>query len=195
VVARLEAIKLPLRPPQMICEDTTSEALVQVLQENREQVFSLSADADKVFLNIEGRYLKKGYDDNLYVKGFSRDQHIVNRVCREPTFLQHPCITILWLTQPSRLTRLYENEEFRTGGLLPRFLISSRVSDVREIPTHNPCIPPGVNSAYIEIITELLTNFWKSGDDRRFPDSPETYECLRSYYNSLVPRMNGKTST
>jgi len=50
--ARLEEIKFLLQPPQMICEDATSEALVQVLQQNREQVFSLSADADKVFLNI-----------------------------------------------------------------------------------------------------------------------------------------------
>ena len=189
--ARLEEIKFLLQPPQMICEDATSEALVQVLQQNREQVFSLSADADKVFLNIEGRCLKKGYDDNLYVKGFSRDPHIVNRISREPIFLQHPCITILWLTQPSRLARLFENEEFRTGGLLPRFLISGRVSEVREIPLDTPSIPLPVNSAYIQIITELLTNFRESDGDQLIPYSPETYECLRSYYNSLVPRMNG----
>jgi hypothetical protein len=158
-IARQEEIKILLEPPQMICEDTTSEALAQILRENREQIFSLSADADKVFRNIEGLYLRNGYDDNLYVKGYSRDPHIVNRISRERISLQHPCITIMWLTQPLQLTRLFENEQFRAGGLLPRFLICGRASEVREIPADIPSIPVPVNSSYVEIINELLTTF------------------------------------
>ena len=190
-IARQEEIKILLQPPQMICEDTTSEALALVLRENREQICSLSADADKVFRNIEGLYLSSGYDDNLYVKGYSRDPHIVNRISRERIFLQHPCITIMWLTQSLQLTRLFENEQFRVGGLLPRFLVCGRASKVREIPVDAPSIPVPVNSAYIEIINELLQTFRKSGSDLLIPYSHETYEHFRNYYNSLVPRMNG----
>ena len=175
-IARQEEIKILLQPPQMICEDTTSEALALVLRENREQICSLSADADKVFRNIEGLYLSSGYDDNLYVKGYSRDPHIVNRISRERIFLQHPCITIMWLTQSLQLTRLFENEQFRVGGLLPRFLVCGRASKVREIPVDAPSIPVPVNSAYIEIINELLQTFRKSGSDLLIPYSHETYE-------------------
>jgi hypothetical protein len=69
ILARLAELEIELRPPQVVCEDTTSEALVLVLQSNREQIFSLSADADKVFRNIEGRYVSgKTLDESLYVK-------------------------------------------------------------------------------------------------------------------------------
>src|SRR6516165_8566804 len=89
-----------------------SEALAVALAANREQLFSLSADADKVFRNVEGRYIPgKELDESLYVKGFSRDPLLQNRISRSAIYLESPCLTICWMTQPSRLKRLFANQE------------------------------------------------------------------------------------
>jgi len=168
-----------------------SEALAVALAANREQLFSLSADADKVFRNIEGRYVRgKEIDEGLIVKGLNRDSHWVNRISRPPIYLESPCLTISWMTQPLRLKRLFANEEFREGGLLPRFLIVVREPPVGEIPDQIPEVDHKLRCTYREMIMRLLDNFWDSPDEILIPESREVYEYLRGYYNSLVPRMN-----
>jgi hypothetical protein len=193
IIARLDEIELELHASQVICEDITSEALGVALAANREQLFSLSADADKVFRNIEGRYVRgKELDEGLIVKCLNRDSHLVNRISRSPIYLESPCLTACWMTQPLRLNRLFANPEFREGGLLPRFLVVSRYPDIGEIPDQVPLVNHRLECAYRELIMGLLTNFWDSSREILIPESPEVYERLRCYYNSLVPRMNGK---
>jgi hypothetical protein len=192
ILARLDELEIELRPPQVVCEDTTTEALALVLKANREQVFSLSPDADKVFRNIEGRYVSgKTLDESLYVKAFSRDPHCVNRISRESIYLESPCMSICWMTQPDRLNRLFANSEFRDGGLLPRFLVVNRSSNIAEIPKVIPRIDSKLQYAYHDMIMGLLVNFWDSQCECLIPESAETYEAMRQYHNSLVPQMNG----
>jgi hypothetical protein len=193
IIARLAEIELELRAPQVICEDITTEALGVVLQANLEQIFSLSADADKVFRNVEGRYAAgKELDESLYVKSYSRDPSWVNRISRDSIYLKSPCMTVCWLTQPSRMARLFGIPEFRDGGLLPRFLPMMRAPDVSEIPSDIPKINGKLQFAYHEMLTKLLYTFWDSETECMVPESPEVYQLLRVFYNSLVPRMNGR---
>ena len=193
IIARLAEIEFELCPPQIICEDTTSEALAVALASNREQLFSLSADADKVFRNVEGRYVPgKEIDESVYVKAFSRDSLWQNRISRPGIYLQNPCMTICWMTQALRLERLFDNREFREGGLLPRFLVVARNPPIAQIPDSIPPLNHKLVLAYHQMIMSLLNNFWDSPNEILLPESQEVYERLRSYYNSLVPRMNGQ---
>jgi uncharacterized protein DUF3987 len=193
IIARLAEIEFELHSPQIICEDITGEALAVALAANREQIFSLSADADKVFCNVEGRYVPgKELDESVYVKGFSRDSLWQNRISRPNIYLENPCLTICWMTQALRLDRLFANREFREGGLLPRFLIVARNPPIAEIPDQIPPLNHKLQMAYQQMIMNLLNNFWDSPSEILLPESLEVYERLRSYYNSLVPRMNGQ---
>jgi hypothetical protein len=193
IFLRLEELELLLKSPcRIICEDITTEALAIALAANREQIFSVSADADKVFRNLEGRYVSGNtLDESLYVKAFSRDSHWVDRISRAPIYLKSPCMTVLWLTQPNRLTRLFENKEFRDGGLLPRFLVISRANDVQESPPTIRKIDGRLQYAYHSMLRGLLTTFWDCEKQCLLPESPDVNEFLRCYYNTLVPRMNG----
>jgi hypothetical protein len=191
IIARLDEIELELHPPQIICEDITSEALAVALAANREQLFSLSADADKVFRNAEGRYVRgKEIDEGLIVKCLSRDPHWAHRISRPPVYLESPCMTVCWMTQPLRLKRLFANQEFRDGGLLPRFLVVMRDPEIGEIPKDLPQVSEKLQNAYRDMILRLLNTFWDSRDEIVIPESPEVYEYLRCFYNKLVPRMN-----
>jgi hypothetical protein len=125
------------------------------------------------------------------VKAFSRDSTWVDRISRAPIYLKSPCMTVLWLTQPDRLTRLFDNKEFRDGGLLPRFLPISRATDVQESPPKIQKIDGEVQNTYHSMLRGLLTNFWDCEKQCLIPESPDVYEFLRCYYNKLVPRMNG----
>jgi hypothetical protein len=192
IIARLDEIELELQPPQIICEDITSEALAVALAANREQLFSLSADADKVFRNAEGRYVRgKEIDEGLIVKCLSRDPHWAHRISRPPVYLQSPCMTTCWMTQPLRLKRLFENQEFRDGGLLPRFLVVMRDPEIGQIPKDLPPLNQKLMQDYHAMLMKLLNTFWDSHDEIVIPESPEVCEYFRCYYNKLVPRMNG----
>jgi hypothetical protein len=192
-IARLEQIEVENKAPQVLCEDTTTEALSVVLKSNHEQIFSLSADADKVFRNIEGRYVPgQQIDDSLYVKSYNRDPYVCNRISRPNILLRSPCMNICWLTQPARLARLFGNPEFRDGGLLPRFLIIDRSPDISTIPEQVPPIDSEIREAYDSMLYRLLAHFWDSKVELVIPESPEVYHVFRHYYNRLVPRMNGQ---
>jgi hypothetical protein len=54
-----------LHVPRLIVEDETEEHLALALQQNKEQLFSLSADAGKVVQNLVGRYSKDQSPDDI----------------------------------------------------------------------------------------------------------------------------------
>lgn len=85
-LGKLQDIKARLHAPRMFTEDTTAEALAKLLERNDEQILSWP-DASKTIQNLEGRYTEERMaDDGLYVKAYTGDPHIVDRVTR-PSFV------------------------------------------------------------------------------------------------------------
>ena len=94
-----------------------------MLQQNQEQIASLSADAKEIVDNLLGKYCKNDRtDDGVFVKSWSGDNCRVDRLGREPVLLQRPCAAALWLTQPDKLETLLGKTELTDGGLIPRLL-------------------------------------------------------------------------
>ena len=107
-IAKVACWQEELQEPRMIVEDVTQEALGVLLARNSEQLFSLSADAGKTLQNLEGRYMKeKGKsDDEIYIKAYTGDRCVVDRIGRDPVILENPCLSLFWLMQPERAQRL-----------------------------------------------------------------------------------------
>jgi uncharacterized protein DUF3987 len=158
-------------------------------QYNGEQLFSLSADASKTIQNLEGRYNKdKMPDDNLYVKAFTGDPHIIDRVSRPSITLQNPSLTLMWLTQPEKITRLLGNEELRTGGFLPRCLIWDTRAVPIELPEVETPIPQKVRAAFKDLIRTLLDTYRSASKPKTIPSSPCAARQIREFHNKLVER-------
>jgi hypothetical protein len=187
-VGRLLQIKDLLVVPSMLMEDVTQEEGAILLASNGEKVFSFSSEASKAIANLEGLYNRlKVPDENLLVKGYSGDPHIVHRVGRSTLHLASPCISLLWYLQPDLLERLLGNSRLRVGGFFARLLICDTQLEPREIPeTLNP-IPPSVREEYNRLIRDLLASYWEDKTEREITVDSQAREPIRSYHNEHVP--------
>jgi hypothetical protein len=191
-IRRLKEIEDDLCCPQYVVEDCTVESLSPALAANNEEIFSLSADAGKVLLNLEGRYNKEGsVDDNFYLKSFSGDHHIVNRNSHSPIILYEPTMCVLWLAQPDLVKRVFQNTRLLIGGLLARCLSFDSQIDPTEIPKIPRAIDPRVKADYQCRIRELMDTYLRIQTPLRIIESPEALEVIRLYHNSLVAQRLG----
>jgi hypothetical protein len=156
----MEELESRLHAPTLTCEDITSEKLADLLSENDEQLASLSADALSIVNILLGRYNKLDRtDENLYLKAFSGDPCVVYRMSRDPIFLESPCLTALWLTQPDKLQSLLDERSLNEGGLIPRILACHTNCEPREIGKNPPSISINVEKGYAGLIFCLLETY------------------------------------
>jgi hypothetical protein len=189
LVARLAEIDEKLVPPTITAEDITQEAAAMLLSKNNEQLFMFSADAGKVVSNLEGLYNKLSVpDDNFYVKGYSGDPFVVNRVSRPPIHLRNRCVSLFWLLQPDLLERMLEHRRLRDGGFIARPLICDTDLVPTELRRDARSIPKPVFDDYDRLIRDLLNFYWYSRDEREIKVTTEALECFFAFHDELVPR-------
>lgn len=110
------------RVPQLWIDDTTSEALLQILAENNGRMLAMSAEGD-LFKYMTGRYSKGPSVLNTYKKSWSGEEAVRdNRITRESTSVSNPALSIGICAQPQVLEDLTQKRTFRGEGLLARFL-------------------------------------------------------------------------
>lgn len=111
-------------PTQWIADDVTAEALQQVLG-RQNGCIALMSDEGGMFDKME-----RGYGEtvnlDVYLKGHSGSQVVVNRVGRDDVFIPKAIITISVMTQPSVLRKFADRryDELHNRGLFNRFLFS-----------------------------------------------------------------------
>jgi hypothetical protein len=193
IIKRLEVIEDALLGTRLICEDITTQALGTALYNNGEMISSLSSEASEALNVITGRYAgeKVTADDNLYVRAFSGDPYTVDRISRPSVDLHCPLMTLFWMTQPVHMHRLFENESFCLGGLLPRFLVYTRDDDDLPPNKHAKPIDPKISNAFNNMLFTLLNEFRNASAERRLPESREIFEFFCDYDGSFLERKIG----
>jgi len=105
-------------------DNATSEAAIATLQDNGEELFCVSSEAGGAIKVALGRYTKGNASDfEWLLSAYSGDAMSVRRVNREAVTLESPCLSLLWMTQPSVLRELCANPETQERGLTARMLI------------------------------------------------------------------------
>ncbi|HEV3193380.1 MAG TPA: YfjI family protein [Polyangiaceae bacterium] len=118
--ARLD--ELPeIHAPTLLTDDVTPEALAVVLAANGERIGLFSAEGGP-FEVMAGRYSERGTNFEIFLKAHAGDHHQVDRIRRDPIFLDRPLLTMAVTTQPSVIGGLAKKDGFRGRGLLARFL-------------------------------------------------------------------------
>ena len=145
VEKRLREIKpngqdIPL--PEYIVSNITSEALVKTLSENRNNIFSYSAEAGEAIRVALGKYSQNA-DIDILLSGYSVEDCQTNRVSRGSTSVT-PCIVILWLVQPTIISELLSSDDAFDRGLTARILMfdpkTELVEDTDELREYDPTI-------------------------------------------------------
>lgn len=161
------------RSDKFLYDDTTPQALVQMLYENMPNGCLLTSEANSIF---SGKALGELDKLNTLWDGGSV---IVDRVSREGFVLQNARLTLSLMAQPSVITRFMEKrgEEARGTGFLARFLVAKprqmagqrRDSQLSALPSKdafNARIRECFNSAttpvrHVLYFSETAANLWR----------------------------------
>lgn len=189
--ALAEAIAGIANPPRLVCEDVTSQQLAAMLQQNHEQIASLSADAGNIVNILLGQYSKLDrVDDNIYLKAWSGDNCRVDRKGSRPVVLQRPCVAALWLMQPDKVNTLLAEKSLTDGGLLPRPLMCQPNAEYRPVVRGGEGIPADTASAWRMLVGKLIKTFRLAYEPVTLEPAPEVLQLMDTHCNQIVERMN-----
>lgn len=173
--------------PCLIAEDVTIEKLAVLLEQNRERMALISADAGAVVDNMLGRRnALKRPDDNMMVKAFSGDPVKVHRKTQPSVSLSKPLMNVLMLVQPDKVTSLMSERQLVEGGLMPRFLFAHIPTIPDYLDAEVAEIPSEVRSRYGKAIQELMFAFRLASETCVVEATAEAKMVLRAYYNQVV---------
>ena len=114
--------------PRMIADDATPEALVDIMAKQGGRLALISPEGGPFEL-MTGRYSDKANLD-VYLKAFSADAIVVDRVGRGATAVPAPHLTIGLTVQPEVVRALSDHPELAGKGLTARFMYSVPVDMV-----------------------------------------------------------------
>lgn len=152
-----------LSPPSLLADDSTSEALAQLMARSNESIATVSADARYFLKRLSTPNTK---EESFFLKTFSGDLALTDRVSRNSVRLRRPCLTTLLLTQRDAYRGFIQKAQQNRSGLLPRFLhaeIDHRHYQPVQIDRRSQS---RIRTAYAERIRELIEGF-------RFDSDPE----------------------
>jgi replicative DNA helicase len=191
-VAQRGLLYCEMAMPCVIAQDVTTERLAVLLLENRERLFSASADARKVIENVMGRYNPgKTTDESLYLCAYSADLVRVDRQGREPVVLHKPCLCLCWFIQPDLLGTMLDEESLSVSGFLPRLLVCHTRAVVQKIEGSPKALFEQARSQWVECIVNLLASYHDAQKPHRFEPTPEAQGYLDDFHNQIVDRRSG----
>ena len=190
---RLLEIESLLQAPVLTVEDVTIEEMAALLAARGEVLASLSPDAGKVVNNLLGGYNKLGRtDENIYLKAYSGDYARVNRRGSPPVVLHHPCLLVLWLTQPDKVETLLGERSLTDGGMIPRLLICHTNCQPTHITGDQQGIPSATLQGWDALVRELLTAYCHNSEAFTIKPTPAAMQLLTDHHNRVVDLRLGE---
>ncbi len=155
-LARLEA---ETRIGNFLVDDATNEAIGPIAEANNGVVASVTPDARSAIDLLGGKYRNgKSTGEDLFLKGHGGEPLRIARRDRPPveTVL---FLSVVWLTQPKHLRKLYAEEAFLESGLLGRFLAVECEPEPPPEDYDEVHLPADVKSGFYQRVWELMETF------------------------------------
>ena len=194
VSARIEQIKpLLAQPPQMIVGSAGGAALAQAMQRNGETLLSFGYEAADIIRIALGRYANDGKGDfDLILSSYTGEPFRENRVTRANVRLESPCLSALWLCQPSVLAEAVTSPEARERGMLARLLYS--INERELIPYESAeCREPDIEARqkWNEAIASIHGHIYSANAPHIFHVTHEARKVFLALHNRSVEARNG----
>jgi len=141
--------------PRILTGDVTAERLVQLLGRHGGRMAVMSPEGT-IFSLMEGRYSGGVPNIDAYLAGHAGDTIDVQRVGREPDYVESPALTLGVAPQPVRMVTFGQTDLFRESGLLARWLYAIPESLVGGRDRHAAPVPNAVVDAYDTALGALL---------------------------------------
>lgn len=209
-------LKSKLRPPEYYAEDYTIEALGMILERSDEQIACISPEALKPIQNLKGLYKDGTVEDTIYNKAYSLEPGKIDRTNRESNQFDEPCIALLWMTQPDKISELFGSKGLVQGGFVPRCISLYEYTEAQEISWSSKSVNSDLFNRYRSTWAALFDGyrlgkvcakdsdlFSDNGDEPQdMAQKPEIQaqivtpsagaaDHMVNHYNRLVRRRNG----
>jgi len=148
-----ESIEVP-PIPRIVADDITPEAAASLLAEQKGRLAIISAEGG-IFDIIAGRYSGSIPNMDLWLKGHSADPLKVDRKGRASEYIRRPALTLGLMIQPSVLSAIAAQREFRGRGFLARILYATPTSKVGHRKIAAAPVPPDVLDTYETTVRNL----------------------------------------
>ncbi|HPA16131.1 MAG TPA: DUF3987 domain-containing protein [Verrucomicrobiae bacterium] len=172
----------------------TGAALATALARNGEALLSFSPEAGDAIRIALGRFSKDSKADfDLFLSGYTVEDWNEGRVTRGSINIR-PCLSVLWLCQPSLLREMLSNEEAIQRGMTARFLMFAVGHET--IP-HDDGVPrfiPGEAVGRWARVIETGLQVRDLADPLRLECGPDAREIFRRWHNESVDLRNGRFS-
>jgi len=145
-----------LDAPCILADDSTSEALAVLMSKSNDSIATVSADARFLLKRLGTPNTK---EESFFLKGFSGDLTLTNRVSRNSVRLRRPCLTALLLTQRDAYGHFLDKALINRSGLLPRFLHAEINNQDAETIRVDRRSQNRIRTAYATRICELIEAF------------------------------------
>ena len=178
-----ELTYIPLNALRLFLDDVTPEKLTSQLAENGGTCAIMSAEGG-IFDTFSGKYSGSANFD-VALKAYSADSIRVDRSTRESETIDNPSLTMLLMSQPSVLSDVMGNREFRGRGLTARFLYCIPASRIGTRIADAETVPPVTRTLYENMLLLLLKLDCKQTTEITL--SPEA-EMLRRVYTTEIDR-------
>ncbi|MGW8746513.1 YfjI family protein [Streptomyces sp. NPDC055794] len=187
VYSELEELGDPLVHTQLVADDTTPEAAIDLIAEQGERLAILSTEGS--FLgNVGGRYSKNA-NPEIVLKAWSHETHSVNRKSGPPVLLERPNLSLGLAVQPGFLTGMGETGDvFEARGLMARFIFAMPTSRVGDRTYDSDPIPPEVSAAYNSAVVRLMQAVHDDPEYRVMHLDEVAQGLFRSFWEELEPR-------
>lgn len=139
--------------PCLLADDSTSEALARMMHRSTEAIATVSADARYLLKRLGTSDTK---EESFYLKGYSGDLALTDRVSRNAVRLRRPCLSALLLTQRDAYTKFVQKSVINRSGLLPRFLHASIGHSNRVSPKVDGRRISRIETEYAQMLNEIL---------------------------------------
>lgn len=175
--------------PCIIAQDVTTERLAVLVRDNREVIFSASADARKVVENLLGRYNPgKTTDESLYLSAYSGDFVRVDRQGRDAVVLNKPCLALCWFVQPDLLATMLDEQSLSVSGFLPRLLVCHTNAAPRRIEGEAQILSESVRGQWTQLVVDLLATFHAADQPHCITPTPAAVAIFTDFHNRIVDR-------
>lgn len=200
-LSEIEAIQEKLNdhvvPPErrLIASDCTTEEIASLLMEHRGKLGVLSTEGEPLKI-AAGRYGNGGETNTeVWKKGWSAEDHRVDRVSRETQTIESPHLVVGCTIQPGVLENIGNQQELRSEGTLARFLYCYPELNIgyRKTGDDVPDLNPKLRRDYRQLMRELLEAEGKKDtateiEPHVIPLSEEAYQ-RRNEFEAEVEKM------
>lgn len=174
--------------PRLVADDATPEALGIRMGKQLGRIGVMSAEGG-LFETLAGRYTSGRPNLDVVLKGHAGEMLRIDRASREPITIDDAFLAIGVMIQPGVLEGLGEKREFRSQGLLARFLFGLPENNVGTRPTDATPIPASTAEEYRRRIERLATLGWESREPIVLSLSSEAFGLHRRLRSEIEPRL------